>query len=71
MKNDREVYFIGEKTGYAQLYAVPFDTACRSWARNSPTSETTPGSTRDQPIGFLPLAVAHQQGGYSDLRDQR
>jgi dipeptidyl aminopeptidase/acylaminoacyl peptidase len=25
MKNDREVYFIGEKTGYAQLYAVPFD----------------------------------------------
>jgi dipeptidyl aminopeptidase/acylaminoacyl peptidase len=26
MKNDREVYFISEKTGYAQLYAVPFDT---------------------------------------------
>lgn len=26
MKNDREVYFIGEKTGYAQLYAVPFET---------------------------------------------
>ncbi len=25
MKNDREVYFISEKTGYAQLYAVPFD----------------------------------------------
>jgi dipeptidyl aminopeptidase/acylaminoacyl peptidase len=26
MKNDREVYFISEKTGYAQLYAVPFDS---------------------------------------------
>jgi dipeptidyl aminopeptidase/acylaminoacyl peptidase len=26
MKNDREVYFIGEKTGYAQLYAVPFES---------------------------------------------
>jgi dipeptidyl aminopeptidase/acylaminoacyl peptidase len=25
MKNDREVYFISEKTGYAQLYAVGFD----------------------------------------------
>jgi dipeptidyl aminopeptidase/acylaminoacyl peptidase len=25
MKNDREVYFISEKTGYAQLYAVPFE----------------------------------------------
>ena len=25
MKNDREVYFISEKTGYAQLYAVAFD----------------------------------------------
>ena len=25
MKNDREVFFISEKTGYAQLYAVPFD----------------------------------------------
>jgi dipeptidyl aminopeptidase/acylaminoacyl peptidase len=25
MKNDREVYFISERTGYAQLYAVPFD----------------------------------------------
>ncbi len=25
LKNDREVYFISEKTGYAQLYAVPFD----------------------------------------------
>ena len=26
MKNDREVFFISEKTGYAQLYAVPFDS---------------------------------------------
>jgi dipeptidyl aminopeptidase/acylaminoacyl peptidase len=26
MKNDREVYFISEKTGYAQLYAVPFES---------------------------------------------
>jgi dipeptidyl aminopeptidase/acylaminoacyl peptidase len=26
MKNDREVYFISEKTGFAQLYAVPFET---------------------------------------------
>jgi dipeptidyl aminopeptidase/acylaminoacyl peptidase len=26
MKNDREVFFLSEKTGYAQLYAVPFDT---------------------------------------------
>jgi dipeptidyl aminopeptidase/acylaminoacyl peptidase len=25
MKNDREVYLISEKTGYAQLYAVPFE----------------------------------------------
>jgi dipeptidyl aminopeptidase/acylaminoacyl peptidase len=25
MKNDREVYYISEKTGYAQLYAVAFD----------------------------------------------
>ena len=25
MKNDREVYFVSEKTGYAHLYAVPFD----------------------------------------------
>ena len=25
MKNDREVFFISEKTGYAHLYAVPFD----------------------------------------------
>ncbi len=25
MKNDREVFFIGERTGYAQLYAVPFE----------------------------------------------
>ena len=25
MKNDREVYFVAEKTGYAHLYAVPFD----------------------------------------------
>jgi dipeptidyl aminopeptidase/acylaminoacyl peptidase len=25
MKNDREVYFISEKTGYAHLYAVAFD----------------------------------------------
>jgi dipeptidyl aminopeptidase/acylaminoacyl peptidase len=25
MKNDREVYFLSEKTGYAQLYAVPFE----------------------------------------------
>ena len=26
MNNDREVFFISEKTGYAQLYAVPFDS---------------------------------------------
>jgi dipeptidyl aminopeptidase/acylaminoacyl peptidase len=26
MKNDREVYFISEKTGYAHLYAVPFES---------------------------------------------
>ncbi len=26
MQNDREVFFIGEKTGYAQLYAVPFES---------------------------------------------
>jgi dipeptidyl aminopeptidase/acylaminoacyl peptidase len=26
MKNDREVYFISEKTGYAQLYALPFES---------------------------------------------
>src|ERR1019366_2268731 len=25
MKNDREVYFLSEKTGYAQLYAVAFE----------------------------------------------
>jgi dipeptidyl aminopeptidase/acylaminoacyl peptidase len=25
MKNDREVYFESERTGYSQLYAVPFD----------------------------------------------
>ncbi|HTP36309.1 MAG TPA: prolyl oligopeptidase family serine peptidase [Candidatus Acidoferrales bacterium] len=25
MKNDREVFFVGEQTGFAQLYAVPFD----------------------------------------------
>jgi dipeptidyl aminopeptidase/acylaminoacyl peptidase len=25
LKNDREVYFISEKTGYSHLYAVPFD----------------------------------------------
>jgi dipeptidyl aminopeptidase/acylaminoacyl peptidase len=25
MKNDREVYFQSERTGYSQLYAVPFD----------------------------------------------
>jgi dipeptidyl aminopeptidase/acylaminoacyl peptidase len=27
MKNDREVYFVSEKTGYAQLYAVAFDSS--------------------------------------------
>ena len=26
MKNDREVYYISEKTGYAHLYAMPFDS---------------------------------------------
>ncbi|MCX6626560.1 MAG: DPP IV N-terminal domain-containing protein, partial [Candidatus Solibacter sp.] len=26
MKNNREVFFISEKTGYAQLYAVPFES---------------------------------------------
>ena len=25
MKNDREVYFVSERTGYAQLYAAPWD----------------------------------------------
>ena len=25
LKNDREVYYVSEKTGFAQLYAVPFD----------------------------------------------
>ncbi|MBS1854742.1 MAG: S9 family peptidase [Acidobacteria bacterium] len=25
MKNDRDVYFVSEKTGYAHLYAVPFE----------------------------------------------
>ncbi|MEO8593147.1 MAG: alpha/beta fold hydrolase [Candidatus Solibacter sp.] len=25
MKNDREVYYVGEKTGFAHLWAVPFD----------------------------------------------
>ena len=27
MKNDREVYFVSEKSGYAQLYAVAFDSS--------------------------------------------
>jgi dipeptidyl aminopeptidase/acylaminoacyl peptidase len=25
MKNDRDIFFLSERTGYAQLYAVPFD----------------------------------------------
>jgi dipeptidyl aminopeptidase/acylaminoacyl peptidase len=37
MKNDREVFFISEKTGYAQLYAVPFDSS----ASGEPRALTT------------------------------
>ena len=37
MKNDREVYFVSEKTGYAQLYAVPFEGG----ASGEPRSLTT------------------------------